>query len=201
MTEKITKSRKKVFIDKQFQTKFILNFCLLILVGTILFNLAAYFILNMNLGKSLSSAHLAITRTGDLLLPTLLYLSIAFLVILGLAAVFITLMISHKISGPLFAIGRYLKMMSEGRLNFEAKLRTKDQTAVLADTLTETVKTLGGRIVMIKDATESLKRDLARSNELIIEKGSDQGELIRLVNDLNEHVRVIEERLALFETE
>lgn len=201
MTDKITASRKRIFIDKKFQTKFILNYSLLIIIGTLVFNIAAYLILDSQIGKSLSSAHLAITRTGQLLLPTLVYLSIAFILILGTACIIITLLVSHKISGPLFAISRYLKMMADGNFNFEAKLRTRDQTAILAETLTETAKTIGGKIAVLKEATESLKKDLDESGALVSGKGCDQGQIIRLIHDLNEHVRVIEERLALFETE
>ncbi len=200
MTDKLAASRKRVFVDKKFQTKFILKYSLLLIIGTMLFSISAYFILNQQIGESLFSAHLAIHRTGELLLPTLLLLSLTFVVILGVAAVFITLMVSHKICGPLFAIERYLKLISEGNLNFEAKLRTNDQTEALADTLTETVKSLRGRIVMAKESVTSLKKDLDRIN-VATEKGTAQGELARTVHDLQEHCRILEDHLAHFQTE
>jgi methyl-accepting chemotaxis protein len=200
MTTDSSASRRHIFVDKKFQARFILNYVLLIVLGTLIFNAAAYLILDHQIGESLFSAHLAIQRTGDLLLPTLLYLSLTFVLILGLASVFITLIVSHRISGPLFAIMRYLRLMADGQFNFEAKLRTKDQTAVLADTLTETVKTLGGRVVMIKEAVDRAKKDMTILNSSVGEKALSP-ELIRTVHDLNEHLRLIEERLALFKTE
>jgi methyl-accepting chemotaxis protein len=193
-------SRKHIFVDKQFQIRFILYYVLLIVVGTVLFNGVAYFILNHQIGESLFSAHLALSRTGELIGPTLVYLSITFILILGLAAIFITLIISHRISGPLFAIMRYLRMMGDGQLNFEAKLRTKDQTAVLADTLNDTIKTLGGRVAMIKEGLESIKKDAVHMNAAA-DKGGNQADLVKSIHDLNEHLHVIEERLALFKTE
>jgi hypothetical protein len=177
MDDKMKLSRKQVFIDRNFQLRFILQFCLLILAGLVLFNIAAYFILDRQLGKTLFSAHLALTRTGDLLLPTLTAISAVFVVILGAAAAGITLLVSHRICGPLFAIVRYLKMIGEGKLNFEARLRTNDQTAVVADTLTETVRALRGKVLAPDGATA------------------------RLTHELHEHVRILETRLASFETE
>jgi methyl-accepting chemotaxis protein len=201
MTDKIAGTRRRIFVDKKFQTRFILNYVLLILIGTLLFNVAAYIILDRQLGASLFSAHQAIKRTGELLLPTLFYLSATFIFILGLATIFITLILSHRISGPLFAIVRYLRMLAEGNMTFEAKLRTKDQTAALADSLSETTKVLKGRIIMLKETTESQKKDLTKLAAISAEKPGAQNDLIKTVHDLGEHVRTMEDRLAFFETE
>ncbi len=192
--------RKKIFVDKRFQARFIFNYIALIIVGTILFGLASYFILDRAMGESLFSAHLAITRTGDLLRPTLIYLSTAFIIILGVATWIMTLLISHRISGPLFAISRYLKMMSSGQLDFEAKLRTKDQTAVLADNLTETVGIMADRVNMVRESLDSLKEDLNKFSGDIQGGKLDQGELSTCIHDLNEHLRVLEDRIAFFKT-
>ncbi len=201
MADKNTGSRKKVFVDKQFQTRFILNYVFLILIGTLVFNIAAYIILDHQLGESLFSAHQAIKKTGELLGPTLIYLSVSFIVIFSLATIFITLLLSHRISGPLFAIVRYLRMLAEGNMTFEAKLRTKDQTAALADSLTETTKVLKGRIIMLKETTDSLKKDLAKLGAISAEKPGAQNDLIKTIHDLDEHVKSMEDRLAFFETE
>lgn len=201
MPEASSSSRRKIFIDKTFQTRFVLYYTLLLLAGTVLFIGAAYLILNKQVGESLFSAHLAITQTGQLLLPTLLYLAVAFIIILGLATVVITLLVSHKISGPMFAIVRYLKTMSEGNLNFEAKLRTNDQTAVVADTLTEAIRSLGGKVTMLKEIAGSLRKDAERVAAASVGKGATTADAVRLVHDLQEHIRILEERLAVFHTE
>jgi methyl-accepting chemotaxis protein len=200
MPDASSSSRRRIFIDKRFQTRFILNYTLLLLAGTALFIGAAYLILDKQIGESLFSAHLAISRTGELLLPTLLYLAAAFIVILGLATVVVTLLVSHKISGPLFAIVRYLRAMSEGNLNFEAKLRTNDQTAVVADTLTEAVRSLAGKVAMLKEIAGSLHRD-AENVAAAAGRGGGSAETVRLAHELQEHIRTLEERLAVFQIE
>jgi len=151
------KARKIVFIDKRFQGAFILKFVLLLLVGTAVFVLAAYLILDRRLDDTYYSAHFAIKSTGEVLLPTLLALSGVFILVLGAAAVVITLYVSHHIAGPLFAIRRYLENISRGELDFEPKLRLKDQTTPLAESLTRALETLNSRLVAIRLGADAMR--------------------------------------------
>lgn len=151
------KPRKTVFIDRRFQGEFILKFLLLLLVGTGVFVLAAYLILDKRLEETYYSAHFAIKSTGEMLLPTLLALSAVFIVVLGAAAIVITLYVSHHIAGPLFAIRRYLENISRGELDFEAKLRLKDQTTPLAESLAHALETLNARLVAVRGGADGVR--------------------------------------------
>jgi methyl-accepting chemotaxis protein len=156
------KTRKAVFIDKRFQGEFILKFLLLLLVGTAVFVAAAYLILNRRLEETYYSAHYAIKSTGEVLLPTLLTLSGVFIVVLGAAAIIITLYVSHHIAGPLFAIRRYLETIARGDLDFEPKLRLKDQTTPLADSLTVALETLNARLVSLHHSAQAMRETSAK---------------------------------------
>lgn len=156
------KPRRTLFIDKRFQGEFILKFVLLLLVGTGIFVLAAHQILNRRLEDTYYSAHFAIKSTGEMLLPTLLALSAVFIVVLGVATIIITLYVSHHISGPLFAIRRYLENISRGELGFQPKLRLKDQTAPLADSLTHALETLNSRLVAIRISADAVRESSAK---------------------------------------
>ena len=154
--------RRVVFIDRRFQGAFILRFLLLLLVGTALFVLAAYLILDKRLEETYYSAHYTIKSTGEMLLPTLLALSAAFIVVLGAAAVFITLYVSHHIAGPLFAIRRYLESVSRGELDFQPKLRLNDQTTPLGESLAHALETLNTRLVAIRNAADGVRAASAK---------------------------------------
>jgi methyl-accepting chemotaxis protein len=160
--------RKIVFIDKRFQGEFILKFVLLLLVGTAVFVLAAYLILNRRLEETYYSAHFAIKSTGELLLPTLLALSGVFVVVLGAAAVIITLYVSHHIAGPLFAIRRYLENISRGDLDFEPRLRLNDQTAPLAESLTRALGTLNAKLVALHHGAEAMRASSSQLSRRIV---------------------------------
>jgi methyl-accepting chemotaxis protein len=179
------KPRRIVFIDKRFQGEFILKFVALLLVGTGVFILAAYLILNRRLEETYYSAHYAIKSTGEVLLPTLLALSGVFVVVLGAAAIMITMYVSHHIAGPLFAIRRYLESVSRGDLDFEPKLRLKDQTTPLAESLARALGTLNGRLVAIRSGADSvreasakLSRHLATSDDASAECRRDLADLL-----------------------
>jgi methyl-accepting chemotaxis protein len=162
-------ARKIVFIDKRFQGEFILKFVLLLLVGTGVFVLASYLILNRRLEDTYYSAHFAIKSTGEVLLPTLLALSGVFVVVLGAAAVVITLYVSHHIAGPLYALRRYLENISRGDLDFTPKLRLHDQTTPLAESLAHALETLNARLVAIR-----LGADAVRASGAALEQRLDQ---------------------------
>jgi methyl-accepting chemotaxis protein len=156
------KPRKAVFIDRRFQGAFILRFLLLLLVGTALFVLSAYVILDRRLEETYYSAHYTIKSTGEMLLPTLLALSAAFVVVLGTAAVFITVYLSHHIAGPLYAIRRYLESISRGELDFQPKLRLNDQTTPLSESLAHALETLNSRLVAIRSAADGVREASAK---------------------------------------
>ena len=153
--------RKVVFIDRKFQTSFILKFIALLIAGTAVFDVAAYFVLNRTLGDTFYSAHKAIESTGDMILPNLLMLSAAFIVVLGIAVLAMTLIVSHLIAGPLYAIRRYIDYISEGRLDFDARLRSKDQTIPLALSLSRSLDTLNDHI----SAMQSMSTDILSTSE------------------------------------
>jgi methyl-accepting chemotaxis protein len=178
------KTRKAVFIDKRFQGEFILKFVLLLLVGTAVFVLAAYLVLNRRFEESYYSAHFAIKSTGEILLPTLLILSGIFIVVLGAAAIVITLYVSHHIAGPLFAIRRYLENIARGDLDFEPKLRLKDQTTPLAESLTLALETLNAKLVALHGSAEAMREASAKLSRRLAACNGASADCRREVGDL-----------------
>ncbi len=178
------KPRKIIFIDKRFQSEFILKFVVLLLVGTGVFVLASYLILNRRLEETYYSAHFTIKNTGEVLLPTLLALSGIFIVVLGVAAIIITLYVSHHIAGPLFAMRRYLENISHGELDFEPKLRLKDQTTPLAESLSHALETLNLRLVAIRVSADAMREASAKLSHHLDASGSASTECRKDLGDL-----------------
>ena len=179
------KPRRVLFVDRRFQADFMLKFFLLLLVGTAVFVLASYLVLNKRFEETYYSAHFAIKSTGEMLLPTLLTLSAVFVVVLGAAAAVITLYVSHHIAGPLYAIRRYLENISRGELDFQAKLRLGDQTTPLAESLAGALETLNAKLVAIRgraaavnEASEKLSRHVSAASGASAECRADLSELL-----------------------
>jgi len=161
-------ARKILFIDKRFQGEFILKFVLLLLVGSAVFVLAAYLILNRRLEDTYYSAHFAVKNTMEALLPTLLALGGVFIVVLGAAAVVITLYVSHHIAGPLYAVRRYLENVARGDLDFKPKLRLNDQTTPLAESLAHALETLNSRLVAVRVRADEMRTSSAKLSRRIV---------------------------------
>lgn len=183
--------RKVIFIDKKFQAEFIMKFVLLMLLGSAVFGLAAHLLLDRALDKNYYSAHMTMKSVGEILKPTLVWLTVVFAAVFGAAAMVITLYVSHHIAGPLYAIRRYLENIARGELNFEPRLRDKDQTTPLAQSLTQAVETLNERLVAIRGAADAVRAASQTLSVHVEQRDSsvdqcrkDLGELIARANEL-----------------
>jgi methyl-accepting chemotaxis protein len=193
--------RKIVFIDRKFQTSFILKFLGLLIIGTAVFDVAAYFILNRRLEESLYSAHMTIKSVGEILLPTLVSLSVIFLVLLGIAILLMTLFVSHLIAGPLYAIRRYIERIGEGELDFDARLRSKDQTTPLAMSLSESLQMLNRRLSAIQDLSADLLQTSRELNESVQEQsGESRGKFGENASRIAELASKLTEEAGFFKT-
>ena len=119
----------------------------------------------------------------------------------GLAILIMTLFVSHLIAGPLYAIKRYLDLISEGNMDFQARLRGKDQTMPLAQSLTRSVEVLNEKISAIQ-ATSLELSDTSRKlqAELKREGGAVSDEISRSVEEMARLGSQISEEAGFFKT-
>lgn len=193
--------RRTVFIDRKFQSAFVFKFLFLLLAGTLIFDIAAYFILNRRLEDTLYSAHLSIRSVGEILLPVLLSLSIIFIVILGAAVLVMTLLSSHLIAGPLHAIRRYIDHIGEGDLDFCARLREKDQALPLISSLCRSLDVLNERLSSVQSLTSELNvTSRSLMDEVQKVSGDHRDELEKNAATLIEIGSKLSEESAFFKT-
>lgn len=169
-----TYKRKQYFIKKDFQFKFILKFCFIILIGTILSTGLLFLFSQDTLTSSFQQSRLVIKNTSLAILPALIYINLITLGLITLATIVITLFVSHKIAGPLFRFEKELKEIEEGDLTKSIKLRKKDQAADLADSLNKMTAGLHEKVLDIRTMVEHL-----------IEAASKQNAPQELIEDLN----------------
>lgn len=72
MTPEHRKRRRQVYIDKQFQLRFILKFCLILLIGIAASSMLLYFFSQGSLTSSFTNSRLVIQPTGLAMLPVIL---------------------------------------------------------------------------------------------------------------------------------
>lgn len=164
--------RRHYFIKKGFQFKFILKFCLIILIG-IIFSTGLLFLFSQGtLTSSFQQSRLVIKNTASAILPAVIYTNLITLGLITLATIVVTIFISHKIAGPMFRFEKELKEIGEGDLTKNIRLREKDQITDMADSLNKMIGSLHDKVLTIQTDVEHLLESASKQNahKLLIEE-------------------------------
>jgi methyl-accepting chemotaxis protein len=172
--------RRQYFVQKDFQFKFILKFCIVLLIGIII-STGLLFLFSMNtLTSSFEQSRLVIKNTAFAIIPSVFLSNLITLALITLVTIIVTLIISNKLAGPLFRFQKELKEIGEGNLTQVIKLRKNDQITAIADSLNQMRTGLKNSILSIKEEVEQ-----------IIESTSGQDippELMKQLNHLNQTI-------------
>ncbi len=154
MSPKYPKSqRRNYYIDKDFQTKFILKFCSLVAFGSALTVVLIYWLAQHSTTVGIANGRVAVHTTAEYLLPLLLQTVFIELVIVSLAAIVMTLLFTHKIAGPLCRLKIMLGQLGEGDFSSSMRLREGDQLQQVAVAYNEAVEKINGKIKKVKNAS------------------------------------------------
>jgi len=170
--DKQSHNRSHYFIKKDFQTKFILKFCLLLLVGIVISTGLLFLFSQDSLTSSFHHSKLVIENTALAILPTVIYTSLVTLGLLTIATIIFTLFISHKIAGPMFRFEKELREIGNGDLTKKISLREKDQAGEMAECINDMTASLREKIILIRTGLERIlesAREQNASKELIEE--------------------------------
>ncbi|RLB15715.1 MAG: hypothetical protein DRG82_10895 [Deltaproteobacteria bacterium] len=159
-----THRRRKYFIKKDFQFKFVLKFCGVVLGGVLISTALLFFFSQNTLTSSFSHSRLVIKSTGSAILPAVIYTNLIVLGLISLAAVLVTLLVSHKIAGPLFRFEKELQDISAGNLRTKMSLRKQDQMVEVAESLNQMVEALHEKVMNVRDGIAEVKETAIARN-------------------------------------
>ena len=149
--------RRNYYIDKEFQTIFILKFCSLIAIGSIISGLIVYAMSRATVTTTFVNSRLTIKSTADFILPAVLLSGAVVIVLIGLATIIMTLFISHKIAGPLYRLDKDVQEITAGNLRVVFRLRTGDELKPLVGSMNNMTNTLRTRITEAKNGLKELE--------------------------------------------
>ena len=186
MPEKPKIRRRQYFIRKDYQFKFILKFCLIVLAGSIISTAFLFFFAQGTLTSSFEHSRLVIRNTATAIMPAVILTNVITLIVITFATIVVVLFISHKIAGPMFRFEKDLKDIGQGDLTKKVRLRKKDQFTNLSDSLNIMTATLHEKVVSTQAEVEQLI-------ELASKEKAPQ-ELVKGLNNLhkrlNQHFRI-----------
>ena len=142
--------RKNYFIKRKFQSEFILRFCGLVVLGSVISGIILYLFSRGTVTTTFVDSRLSIISTADYILPALFGSSLVTVILISIATAVVVMYLSHRIAGPLFRIERSAKEIGSGDLTFKINLRSKDEITKMADCLNEMTENLKAHLLEIK---------------------------------------------------
>jgi len=187
----IYNKRRNYFIDKEFQTKFILKFCLLVALGGLLTIGILYFLAMQSTTVSIVNSRVVVRSTADFILPILIQTVVIVMVLVGLATIAVTLFVSHKIAGPLYHFKKVVEALSEGNFSSNFSIRNLDQLQPLADAFNNMITKTREQLNILKGNFLSLKEKVNSfsENEVADNKKYHLIELKKMTENLNKIIQ------------
>src|SRR3990170_8342503 len=94
--------RRNYFIKKAFQARFVMRFLAVVLTGSALSGYLLYSFTGREVQDAFYSGHIKLSRTGEIILPSLLKVNSGVLALVLLTVIVVVLVISNKVAGPLY---------------------------------------------------------------------------------------------------
>lgn len=151
--------RRVYFIEKKFQINFILKFCILVIIGSLLIGILIYLLSQKSTTVVFEHSRAVVKSTADFLLPFLIQTIIVVSIFIAISTIILTLFISHKIAGPLYRLKKALNAIGFGDLlgGLTFSFRRNDQLQDIAESVSEMVIRLRDKICKLKDDWYSFK--------------------------------------------
>jgi len=162
-THAMTNRRHQRYIKRAFQRRFIVQFCLLMVLGCAVFGTALYLYGTRTLTTAFIDSKLRVMSTGDFLLPALAICTLAMAGAVALVAAVRLLFFSHQIAGPLYRFEQTAKAIGNGDLSGEVRLRDGDELQDLARSMGGMVTDLRARVQEVQAQTRRLGDVIAQA--------------------------------------
>jgi len=176
--------RRNFFIKKELQGRLIFKFFLLSLLGVVFFAFIFSLLSQDNLTITYDGQQLLIGKTPMVLFKDILTANWVFLVIVGATVTLVSMILTHRVAGPLFRFEKAFEGMTQRDLDQKIVLRLKDEAKDTAELINDFTSMLSGDIVTLQLYNSNLGDYLKRLQE----GDDDQSDLLRMASDENQKI-------------
>ncbi len=148
--------RRHYLVKKEFQVKFMLKFCLLILSGMVVSTAVLLLFTRGTLTTSFQESRLAIENTALSILPSVLLTNLITLGLVTLASAVVILFVTHKVVGPMIRFEQDIAVIGQGDLTKKIGLRSKDQLKETADNINKMTENMREKVIEIRNGLEHI---------------------------------------------
>lgn len=153
--------RRQYFINRKFQTGFMLKFFAVLFSGAVLSVMVTLLTTQETLTSSFEGSRLVIEKTSLAILPSVIFTNLITSLVVGIVAVVVILLVSHKIAGPMYRFEKDIEEISQGDLRKQIKTREGDQFSSVAINLNQMVSNLNGKISEVEADLNALAESAA----------------------------------------
>jgi len=158
-------TRKNYFIKKKFQLNFLLKFVILLLIESFLIAGLFMYVSNDTITTGYLNSTLRIEKTPDFFFVSLLLIVLIVVIGIGIAAMVIFLLLSHRIAGPLYRFEKTLKEAEGGDLTARIDLRKTDELTKLKESINSAFGSMDSRFGRIKKGLFELEELLSKPDD------------------------------------
>lgn len=183
--------RRQYFIDRKFQSDYIIKFCALVVLGGLLTIGLLYLLAMRSTTVSIVDSRVVVRSTADYLLPLLIQTVAVVTVMLAIAVMLLAIFLSHKIAGPLYRFQKEMKNLENGDFTAEFRIRKMDQLQGLAENFNSMIKKTREGLIQLKTNFLTLKEkiDNLSEQELAEHKRHALSEIKRIAEELSRIIR------------
>jgi len=186
---------KRTFVvNREYQLGFVIRLLAIVLAGAGIFMATFYLLSQGTMSVSYEHYDIRLGRSSNMLMPQVLTATLIYCVLTGLTVALITIVVTHRMAGPVHRIVKTVSEMQDGDMTPRIRLRKKDSTGELADALN---RLFDGYADVIQGASGDVHA-LAEHLKSIKARG---GAGIEDLDSLDAEVRVLIGRLAFFRNE
>ncbi len=177
------KKRTQYLIDPSFQIQFILKFCVIVIVTSLMIGGSVFLLTRNSTTVAIENTKVLVKPTSDFILPSISLTVFIVSIFSACGVIILTLFVTHKIVGPVFRLRKEINLMKEGNLVRNFSIRNRDQLKDLAQGLSSMASIFRTKHRECKDAYHALARYLEKKDFCVSTK--DKGELLKKLEEIN----------------
>jgi len=192
---------RKFNIQKEYQSKMVLKFCILALLGSALFCMSLYYSVDRDISLGYSQALESVRHLKGGFFRYFLYKETAVIIVMFIAVGVVTLIMSHRIAGPIWRVEQTARAIGKGDLTCSIKLRKNDELQTLAGQMNLVTKNLRLQVGEVAIMHKLLEMQIIKLNERSRTSDITRDEYVALTQDIVETSKTLLRKLESIKTE
>lgn len=186
----------RYLIATRFQFKFVALILAFVFLSAALSSLVVYYTMMILMGEKLANVY-----PQGMLLPIINTLNsriVLAVLIISPLVIFIGILLSFRIVGPLYRMSKFLKLFAAGDLSSRITVRAKDEFKALADAINDLTYSIKISIKHQKAHTEKAAEEVELAKKVLSQESIDKDRAKDIIEKLSVEISEIDKELSRY---